>query len=159
VQRREMTGDKADGAQMAVQPRRTRTRWQSRDCGAVRGLCGCPASFTAKRRPAFSADLQAPHMPTNKRTEQVPPEGRDPKTPHPITMRSCRDGSAHRFASTQQCDLFLKVKVSTMATVALNLAGVRKIFRTRKWRQNKIVPIGSVWCGIIICHEHSKEST
>ena len=59
VQRREMPGDKADGAEMAVQPRRTRTRWQSRDCGAVRGLNGCAASSAAKRRPAFSADSQA----------------------------------------------------------------------------------------------------
>ena len=63
VQRREMPGNKADGAEMAVQPRRTRTRWQSRDCGAVRGLGGCTASFAAKRRPAFSADsLTTPHM-------------------------------------------------------------------------------------------------
>ena len=59
MQRREMPGDKADGAEMAVQPRRTRTRWQSRDCGAVRGLNGCAASSAAKRRPAFSADSQA----------------------------------------------------------------------------------------------------
>ena len=36
MQRREMPGDKADGAEMAVQPRRTRTRWQSRDCGEMR---------------------------------------------------------------------------------------------------------------------------
>jgi len=54
-----MPGDKADGAEMAVQPRRTRTRWQSRDCRAVRGLNGCAASSAAKRRPAFSADSQA----------------------------------------------------------------------------------------------------
>ena len=81
MQRREMPGDKADGAEMAVQPRRTRTRWQSRDCGAVRGLNGCAASSAAKRAdacapfgfgfaestlrfasahfPAFSADSQA----------------------------------------------------------------------------------------------------
>ena len=61
MQRREMPGNKADGAEMAVQPRRTRTRWQSRDCGAVRGLNGCAASSAAKRRPAFSADSQALH--------------------------------------------------------------------------------------------------
>ena len=81
MQWREMPGDKADGAEMAVQPRRTRTRWQSRDCGAVRGLNGCDASSAAKRAdacapfgfgfaestlrfasahfPAFSADSQA----------------------------------------------------------------------------------------------------
>ena len=54
-----MPGNKADGGKMAVQPRRTRTRRQSRDCRAVRGLNGCAASFPTKRRPAFSADSQA----------------------------------------------------------------------------------------------------
>ena len=32
VQRREMLGNKADGVKTAVQPRRTRTRSQSKDC-------------------------------------------------------------------------------------------------------------------------------
>ena len=59
VQPREMPGTKADGARMAVQPRRARPRRQSRDCRAGRAQGGCPASHAPRRRPAFPADSQA----------------------------------------------------------------------------------------------------
>ena len=56
VQPREMPGNKADGAVMVLQTRRTRHRRQSNDCRAWRGQSECGASIAAKRRPAFSAD-------------------------------------------------------------------------------------------------------
>ena len=59
VQPREMPGSKADGARMAVQPRRTRRRRQSLDCRARRGQGGCAASRGPQRRPAFPADSPA----------------------------------------------------------------------------------------------------
>ena len=51
-----MPGNKADGAVMVLQTRRTRHRRQSNDCRAWRGQSECGASIAAKRRPAFSAD-------------------------------------------------------------------------------------------------------
>ena len=59
VQPREMPGSKADGARMAVQPRKTRRRRQSLDCRAWRGQGGCAARRGPQRRPAFPADSQA----------------------------------------------------------------------------------------------------
>ena len=56
VQPREMPGNKADGAVMVLQTRRTRHRRQSNDWRAWRGQSECGASIAAKRRPAFSAD-------------------------------------------------------------------------------------------------------
>ena len=64
VQPREMPGNKADGAVMVLQTRRTRHRRQSNDCRAWRGQSECGASIAAKRRPAFSADSQAQHTHT-----------------------------------------------------------------------------------------------
>ena len=64
VQPREMPGNKADGAVMVLQTRRTRHRRQSNDCRAWRGQSECGASIAAKRRPAFSADSQAQHTRT-----------------------------------------------------------------------------------------------
>ena len=61
----------------------------------------------------------------DKRTERVLPEGRDPKIPHPITMRSGWVGSAHRSASTQQCDLFLKVNATIFLWRKVNSAVCR----------------------------------
>ena len=61
VQPREMPGNKADGAVMVLQARRTRHRRQSNDCREWRGQSECGASIAAKRRPAFSADSQAQH--------------------------------------------------------------------------------------------------
>ena len=61
VQPREMPGNKADGAVMVLQTRRTRHRRQSNDWRVWRGQSECGASIAAKRRPAFSADSQAQH--------------------------------------------------------------------------------------------------
>ena len=117
--RREFTRPLRGGRiSLAGQPDRLRRQAHSKDkafadggiaqhefCGAAgwdEVLHGMPARRhgisvreAADRRQAITSRPDA-----DRRTERVPPEGRGPKIPHPITMRSGWVGSAHGFAST-----------------------------------------------------------
>ena len=68
---------------------------------------GISVREAADRRQAITSRPDA-----DRRTERVPPEGRNPKIPHPITMRSGWVGSAHGFASTP----YRRAKIRLAAT-------------------------------------------